>query len=209
MLSLNRSHKILSCGRTNSSNHSQRHIRQLLPINLYTLPQPTDQLWIVTDGDVKKPAIGATLYVSRNYKLFVVGLFRAKLRGLHMSCIPCEIEALSIAVATKHFNPYIIQSPHRACILTDSRPCVMAFEKVCRGECSASPKVSTFLSVISRYQMSIQHLAGSVILPSDFASRNSPNCEEPTFQICSFVSKTEECHSPRCHIWKSVTTIHQ
>ena len=157
------------------------------------LPRPTDQLWIVTDGAVKEPGIGATLYISRNNRSFIAGFFSAKLRGRQMSWIPCEIEALAIAVATKHFSPYIIQSVHKACILTDSRPCVMAFEKLCRGEFSASPRVSTFLSMVSRYQMSVQHVAGSAILPSDFASRNAPYCEEPTCQICSFVSKTEDC----------------
>lgn len=110
------------------------------------LPRPTDQLWIVTDGAVKKPGIGATLYISRNDRLFVAGFFSAKLRGRQMSWIPCEIEALSIAVATKHFSPYIIQSAHKACILTDSTPCVMAFEKLCRGEFSASPRVYFFVS---------------------------------------------------------------
>jgi hypothetical protein len=103
-----------------------------------------------------------------------------------MSWIPCEIEALSIAVATKYFSPYIIQSVRKTFILTDSRPCVMAFEKLCRGEFSASPRVSTFLSI------SVQHVAGSVILPSDYASRSAPSCEEPTCQICSFVSKTKD-----------------
>ncbi|KAL5020775.1 hypothetical protein ScPMuIL_002145, partial [Solemya velum] len=37
--------------------------------------------------------------------------------------LPCEIEALSIGVAVKHFSPYIVQSKHRTCLLTDrTRP---------------------------------------------------------------------------------------
>lgn len=134
------------------------------------LPRPEDQLWIVTDGAVRDPGIGATLYVTRSDKLHVSGFFSAKLRGSQTTWLPCEVEALSIAAATKHFSPYLIQSSKKACILTDSKPCVQAYEKLCRGEFSASPCVSTFLSVVSRYQASVRHVSGASILQSDFAS---------------------------------------
>ena len=44
-----------------------------------TLPRPEDQLWIVTDGAVRDPGIGATLYVTRGDKVHVSGFFSAKL----------------------------------------------------------------------------------------------------------------------------------
>lgn len=157
-----------------------------------TLPRPDDQLWIVTDGSVKKSGIGATLYITRANKLHLAGFFSAKLRGRQITWLPCEIEALAIATATKHFSPYIVQSHNKACILTDSKPCVQAYEKLCRGEFSASPRVSTFLSTVSRYQASVRHVAGSAILPSDFASRNAPDCEDLSCQVCSFVQRTED-----------------
>ena len=78
--------------------------------------------------------------------------------------LPCEVEALAIALATKHFSPYLLQSYHKACILTDSKPCVQAYEKLCRGEFSASPRVSTFLSTMRLYQASVRHVSGSAIL---------------------------------------------
>ena len=115
-----------------------------------TLPRPEDQLWIVTDGAVRDPGIGATLYVTRGDKVHVTGFFSAKLWGSQTTWLPCEVEALSTAAATKHFSPYLIQSVKKACILTDSKPCVQAYEKLCRGEFSASPRVSIFLSVVSR-----------------------------------------------------------
>lgn len=37
-------------------------------------PRPDDQLWIITDGAVKTPRIGATLYVTRTNKLQLAGL---------------------------------------------------------------------------------------------------------------------------------------
>ena len=166
--------------------------RALSSARTIMLPKPDDQLWIVTDGAVREPGIGATLYVTREEKLHLSGFFSAKLRGSQATWLPCEVEALSIAAATKHFSPYIIQSNKNACILTDSKPCVQAFEKLCRGEFSASPRVSTFLSVLSRYQASVRHVAGSAILPSDFASRNAPPCQYETCQVCSFIMRTKE-----------------
>jgi hypothetical protein len=157
-----------------------------------TLPKSSDKLWIVPDGSVTKRGIGATLYVSRHQTLLLAGFFSAKLRKHQVNWLPCEIEALSIAAAVKHFSPFIIQSHHPACILTDSKPCVQAIDKLRRGEFSASPRVTSFLSIVSRYQADIQHLAGSANVPSDFASRNAPECNEPKCQICNFISTTED-----------------
>jgi hypothetical protein len=157
-----------------------------------TIILPSDQLWIVTDGAVKCPGLGATLYVIRDEKPCLAGFFSAKLRKNQVTWIPCEIEALSIDAAIKHFSPLITQSEHKCCILTDSKPCVQAYEKLCRGEFSSSARVSTFLSTVSRYQISLRHLAGSANLPSDFASRNAPECETPNCKICSFISRSQD-----------------
>ena len=149
-----------------------------------TLPRPKDQLWIVTDGVVRDPGIGATLYVT-SYMSLVSS-------ALSCGAPPCEVEALSIAAATKHFSPYLIESSKKACILTDNKPCVQVYEKLCRGELSASPRVSTFLSVVSRYQASVRHVSGAAILQSDFASRNAAPCENETCQVCSFITRTRD-----------------
>ena len=160
-----------------------------------TLPHPEDQIWIVTDGAVRDPGIGATLYVARQSatgeKILLGGFFSAKLRGRQVSWLPCEIEALAIAAAVKHFSPYISQSCKRPCVLTDSKPCVQAYDKLCRGQFSASPRLSTFLATVCRFQVSVLHLAGKVNIPSDFASRNALPCDAPQCQICSFICQTE------------------
>ena len=147
-----------------------------------TLPRSEDQLWIVTDEAVRDPG-AATLYVTRGDKLHVSGFFSAMFRGSQTTWLPCEVEALSIAAATKHFSPYLIQFVKKACILAYSKPCVQAYEKLCRGEFSASPRVSTFLSVVSRYQASVRHVSGAAILPSDFASRNAAACDNETCHL--------------------------
>lgn len=156
------------------------------------LPHSSDQLWIVTDAAVRDPGIGATLYISRNDQAHIAGFFSAKLRKHQVSWLPCEVEALCIAASVKHFSPYIIQSSKRTAVLTDSKPCVQAYEKLCRGEFSASPRVSTFLSTASRFQTTIRHVSGAANALSDFSSRNAPECQEPNCQVCTFIQRTEE-----------------
>ena len=51
---------------------------------------------------------------------------------------------------------------------------------------------SHVLSIVSRYQADIRHSAGAANIPSDFASRNAPECSEPKCQICSFINTTED-----------------
>lgn len=89
----------------------------------------------------KKPWLN---HVSRNNELLLTGFFSAKLRKHQITWLPCEIEAVSIAAAVKHFNPYIIQSKLNVRVLTDSKPCVQATDKLARGEFSASPRVTSF-----------------------------------------------------------------
>ena len=156
------------------------------------LPKVEDQLWIVTDGAVRKPGLGATLYITReDGKPKVAGFFSSKLKKLQVDWLPCEVEALCIAASIQHFSPYIIQSNKQTCVLTDNKPCVQAFSKLCRGEFSVSPRVATFLTAVSRFQISLRHLSGSANLPSDFQCRNAPECVNPSCKICAFVQQLE------------------
>ena len=157
-----------------------------------TLPSPCDQLWIVTDGAVKRGGIGATLYVLRSGHLLLSEFFSAKLRKQQVLRLPCEFEALAIAVAIKHFSPYFVQSQHNTCTLISSKPCVQAFEKLSRGKFSSSPRVTTFLSTVSRHATSIRYVAGIANLPSDHASRNTMDCSAEKCQVCCFIRQTEE-----------------
>ena len=135
--------------------------------------------------------MGATLYILRHDQLLLAGFFSARLRKHQVTWLPCEVEALSIATAVNHFAPYIIQAAERTHVLTDSRPCVLAYNELCRGEFSNSARVTSFLSTASRYQVVVGHIAGSTNLPSDYASRNPVACQDSNCQICSFVSDLE------------------
>ena len=166
--------------------------RALVDNRTITIPQPQDALWIVTDGSVKNRGIAATLYAHRNGSLLLAGFFSAKLRKHQVTWLPCEIEALAIGAAIRHFAPYIIQSPHTTEVLTDNRPCVQAYEKLKRGEFSASSRVTTFLSTVSRYSVHIRHIAGVENLPSDYASRNPRECLDSSCQVCKFIAELED-----------------
>ena len=157
-----------------------------------TMPQPNDTLHIVTDASVKEKGIAATLYILRDGKTSIAGFYSAKLKKHQQGWLPCEFEALSIGAAVKHFAPFIIQSKHPFQVLTDSKSCVQAHSKLLRGEFSASTRVTSFLSICSRYRVSVSHIAGSKNIPSDYASRHPMSCPESSCQICKFVSEMEE-----------------
>ena len=168
---------------------AQQHLSRHKSI---VLPCPSDTLWIVTDGSVTKRGLGAALYVSRASHLHLAGFYSGKLCKHQVNWLPCEVEALSIAAAVKYFSPFIMQSLHPTTVLTDSKPCVQAIDKLCRGEFSASPRVTSFLTTVSRYQVSLQHLAVKANLLSDFTNRNAPDCNEPNCQICTFIHDMED-----------------
>ena len=77
----------------------------LLTSSKVQLPTSEDQLWIVTDGSVKQHGISATLYISRDNKPVVTSFFSTKLKRHQVTWLPCEVEALGIAAAVKHFSP--------------------------------------------------------------------------------------------------------
>ena len=158
-----------------------------------TIPIPSDTLWIVTDASLRPGGVGATLYSVRNGTALLSGHFNAKLPEYQARWLPCEVEGLSIAAAMNHWGPLIRQSKEKPQILTDSKPCVQAAQKLRRGEFSASSRLTTFLSTISRYGGQIQHIPGSINLPSDYASRNPLVCSSPDIcQVCKFISSTSE-----------------
>ena len=152
-----------------------------------TLPKPEDTLWVVTDASVGKGGLAATLYACRDGQICLAGFFNAKQKNFQAKWLPCELEGLCIASAVQHFGPYILQSKHQAQVLTDSKPCVQAHQKLLRGEFSASARITSFLSVVSRFNMKVRHIAGIANLPSDYTSRNPPTCPDNSCQICKFV----------------------
>lgn len=151
------------------------------------LPKPDDVLQIVTDAAIQPTAIGAVLYAIRGDKTLLAGFFNVKLPVFQRRWLPCELEGVAIGAALNHFAPYILQSNHRPYVLTDSKACVQAVEKLNRGEYSASSRLCTFLSSVSRYLAVVKHIPGTTNITSDFISRNPVMCENPKCQICTFL----------------------
>ena len=156
------------------------------------LPKENDQLWLVTDGASSTSGMGATLYVVRDNRLKLAGFFSQQLSPSHLKWFPCEIEGIAIAAAVKYFDGYIVQSHHRTQVLTDSKPCVDAYNKLLRGQFSSNVRLSTFLSAACRHHIVIRHIAGAVNLPSDFASRNPVVCTDSKCQVCIFAKSLDE-----------------
>ena len=173
------------------SNTFKRAQESLSNAKTLTVPIPSDTLWIVTDAAVRPSAVGATLYTVREGKPLLAGFFNAKLPEFQSRWLPCEMEALGIAMALNHYAPLIIESEEKPIILTDSKPCIQAVSKLRRGEFSTSARMTTFLSNVSRYSAEIQHIAGRVNLPSDYASRHPLDCTNPNIcQICKFSNES-------------------
>ena len=78
-------------------------------------------------------------------------------------------------------------------VLTDSRPCVQAYDKLRKGEFCASARVTSFLSIACRFHVNIGHISGAANLPSDCTSRHPPECPDRGCQVCKFVDEIEEC----------------
>ena len=156
-----------------------------------TIPRRDDHLIITNDGAVRNGGIGSILYILRNGRMLLGGYYSAKLKPHHERWLPCEVEALAISSATNHWSTLILQSFHQTQILSDSRPCILAYEKLCRGEYSMSARVSTFLSTLSQYRVKLQHIAGSANLPADYLSRSAMECSHKNCQICKFVAESE------------------
>ena len=152
-----------------------------------TLPRRDDQLQIISDAS--RTGLASALYVIRD-KPLLAGIFNVQLKGTQKMWLPCELEALSIGAGVKHFGPYLVQSKHATQVLTDSKPCVEAYRKLQQGQFSASSRVTSFLSIISRYGVKLSHIAGQKNVLSDYLSRNTLVCDGGC-QICTFVERSD------------------
>ena len=82
-----------------------------------------------------------------------------------------------------------MQSRHKPLVLTDSKACVDAVEKLNRGEYSASARLCSFLSSVSRYGAIVKHIQGTSNVVSDFVSRHPVACENSSCQLCKFLKE--------------------
>ena len=174
---------------------SQDHLKSSKTL---TMPRKDDQLQIVTNAS--NTGIGAALFVLSGGEPKIAGFFSSKYKKHQTSWMPCEMEALSISAAVTHFAPYIVQSTSQTLVLTDGLPCVQAFNKLRKGEFSSSSRVSTFLSVLCRFNLQLCHLKGSENTYADFASRNAAECVDKKCQVCTFIHSSMESVVRSCTV---------
>ena len=183
-----REHLTWSGELSESFEHAQQALRNPKTI---TIPKSSDQLVITSDGAVSNGGIGSVLYILRKGNVRLGGYFSAKLKPHQQKWLPCEIEALAISSAINHWAPYILESKHQSQILSDSKPCVQSFQKLQRGQFSSSARVSTFLGTLSRYNIKLQHIAGTDNLPADYLSRSPMECKDSNCQVCKFIAEAD------------------
>lgn len=154
-------------------------------------PKPTDQLVITTDAASSNGGIGSVLFIIRDGETKLGGYFSLKMKSFQLNWLPCEQEALAITSSINHWKIFIKNSRLKTQILTDSKPCVQAFIKLTRGEFSQSNRIVTFLSALSLYNISLQHISGTSNELSDYLSRNPAECnlDHEHCQICSFTKE--------------------
>ena len=154
-----------------------------------TLPHPSDQLFLVSDGCNSPPSVGSTLYVKRGSNIHIAGFFSAKVKKQQLLWLPCEIEALGIKLSINAFSHYIRESLNTTKFFTDSKACVEAFGILSKGGFSMSPRISSFLMNLNAHNVSINHIKGTSIPLTDFCSRNPIQCADHNCQVCLFVSE--------------------
>ena len=159
---------------------------------ILTIPIKSDHLIMTVDASPVNKGLGATLYVQRNKNRHLAEFFSFKLKNHQINWYPCEMEALAISAAVNHFGPYINESQNQLQVFTDSKPCVQAFQRLCKGQFSASARVSTFLATLSSYPVNIAHIPGKANSSSDYSSRHPAQCDAEDCQICKFVESTAE-----------------
>ena len=160
--------------------------------SILTIPKPSDQLVLTVDASPIHKGLGATLFLQRDNKRHLAQFYSFKVKEHQIGWFPCEFEALAIATGVNYFAPYIRESVHPLQILTDNKPCVQAFNRLCSGQFSASSQVSTFLATLSANRVTVNHLPGISNLSSNYGSRNHVHCENQSCQICKFVQSTAQ-----------------
>ena len=152
------------------------------------IPRHGEQLYLTTDASQK--GLGATLH--RASDRAVVRYFSKQLSADKQRWLPCELESLGVGAALQAFLPFFRESGCKPIIYTDSTPVVMAYNKLQKGEFSASPRVSTFLHEVVNQGAIVKYLAGHTNLAADHASRNAAPCESSgRCQVCNWIFEKE------------------
>lgn len=161
----------------------------LRDLKSFHVPKPDDQLIVVTDGSIKNRGVGAVLYIQRGAKRLLGGYFSATLPEYQSRWLPCEIEGIAICTAVRHWSKVIQQSRNRVQVLTDSKPCVEAYNRLCKGQFSSRSRICSFLSTLADSRATVAHIPGKQNLVADYQSRQPAICDWENCQVCQFLQE--------------------
>ena len=82
------------------------HLKQAKTL---TLPQYSDKLQLITDAASVSAGLGATIYLIKDNKAHLAGLFNARKTSTQAGWLACELEALGIVAVVKYFSLYTVQ----------------------------------------------------------------------------------------------------
>ena len=133
--------------------------------------------------------------------------FIVLLTRIMLCWMPCEHEALAISTSTTHFGPFITESIHPTKIWTDSKPCKEAHDRLRNVYFSTSARISTFLSTLSTYNVTMEHLKGTCNKSSDYSSRNPQECLDKECQIYKFVYEQTTATCQIHSVWHIVRCL--
>ena len=112
------------------------------------------------DASSTVPGVGHTLYAVKDSKLIPVRFHSAKLPQQCLKWSPCEVEALSLALAIDSEYNLLRESRLPILILADNKAVVEAAEKIKQEKYSSSSRMNRFLANINKIPISVRHLSG-------------------------------------------------
>lgn len=177
---------------TEELNTDFAHVQQALKdLRTITIPKPSDQLVIQIDCSVRNRGIGAVIHVVRNGELHLGGYFSAKLKPYQQRWLPCEVEGIAISAAVQNWSKLIHESQHYTQVLSDSKPCIQAYNKLKRGQFSSSSRVTAFLSTLANHRITLHHIEDKSNTGADYQSRHPVTCEMSNCQMCRFIENED------------------
>ena len=171
---------------------AQDHIRNIGEVYL---PNPNDQLIIITDGARTPPGVGFVLQAKDSKgNIRTVRHYSVKLKEHHIKWSPCEIEAVAFGTAIQAFYDIIKESRKPVIICPDSKPVCDATNLLQNGKFSLSPRIQTFLNNMGKIKCEVQHISGKSGQNkiADFQSRNTEICAADICQLCNYVNHESE-----------------
>ena len=152
--------------------------------DILAMVKPGEQTVMFPDYSYDHQAGAAPLYVRRDGKLLKVRNFGARLKT-KKRWPPCEGEAWTIRIGAENHSPWIWDSNKKCEIATDNMPCVLAYNRLIRGDFSNSVRVAYFLSTIAQVPSYIVFKPG-LNHPGDYDSRHPVPCSEDNCHVCKF-----------------------